>query len=95
MNSQLVEEGLRNMERLRQMMAIAEDASPKLKRRMDRFRKNLHARQERNISRIMSRPDTKAYREFVETSKRFHIPIPSASMADDGNDTLNLSARAD
>ena len=76
MNAQLIKQGLANMERLRRRVALAEETSPALKKRGERFRKRLDERQERNLALIMSEPDSKAYRDYIETPARFGVPEP-------------------
>ena len=78
MNAQLIGEGMANMERMRQMVALAEDASPTLKRRGERFRKRMNDRQDRNLALIMSDPDSKAYRDYILTPSQFSVPVPTA-----------------
>ena len=65
MNDQLIKEGLSNMERLRKMVALAEEASPALKRRGEQFRRRLAKRQDRETERILSRPGSKAYKDYM------------------------------
>ena len=67
MKVKLIKEGLANMERLRKMVALAEEASPALKRRGEKFRSRLAKRQDRETKRILSRPGSKAYRDYMAT----------------------------
>jgi len=76
MNAQLIDEGLANMERLRKMVALAEEASPALKRRGERFRKKMNERQDRNLAKILAHPESKAYRDYILTPAQFGVPIP-------------------
>lgn len=76
MNSTMAREGLRNMERLRKIVALAEEASPALKRRGELSRRHLEERQEKSLALIMSEPDSKAYRDYIETLALFGVPVP-------------------
>ena len=76
MNAQLIKVGLSNMERLRRMVALAEEASPALKRRGERFRRSLAERQDRNTAKILAHPESKAYRDYIETPAHFGVPAP-------------------
>ena len=79
MNTQLTEVGLANMERLRRMVALAEEASPALRRRGESFKRNLEERQDRNTSKIMAHPGSKAYRDYIETPALFGVPAPGTT----------------
>ena len=74
MNATMEREGILNMERLRKIVALAEEASPALKRRGERFRKSLDERQEKSLALIMSEPDSRAYRDYIETPALFGVP---------------------
>lgn len=68
-------EGLRNMELLRKIAALAEEASPALKRRGEQFRRRLDERQERNLAKIKTKPGTRAYRDYIATPAQFGVPL--------------------
>ena len=76
MNSAIVREGLRNMERLRKIVAHAEEASPALNRRRERFQRRLEERQEKSLALVMSQPDSKAYHDYIEIPAQFGVPVP-------------------
>jgi hypothetical protein len=78
MKTTTLEEGVANWERLQRFVAIAEEARPSLKRRGERFSKRLAESQERNLAKILARPGSKAYRDYIETPARFSVPIPES-----------------
>lgn len=51
----------------------AESASPKLKRRGDRFRRALDERQKRSFAKILAHPRSKAYHDYVEVPASFGV----------------------
>lgn len=73
MNAKLLAESRANMARLDEIVRLAEEASPKLRRRGERFARSLSARQDRAFARILARPGSKAYRDYVETPARFGV----------------------
>lgn len=66
-------EGLASMARLDEIVRLAEAASPKLKRRGERFRRALDERQKRNFAKILAHPRSKAYHDYVEVSASFGV----------------------
>lgn len=73
MTSRQIKDGLANMARLNAIVALAEAASPKLKRRGDRFRRALDERQKRSFAKILAHPGSKAYRDYVEIPAGFGV----------------------
>lgn len=73
MTSRQIKDGLANMARLDAIVALAEAASPKLKRRGDRFRRALDERQKRNFAKILAHPKSKAYHDYVEVPAGFGV----------------------
>ena len=59
-----------NWEMLKAIAKTGEAESPSLKRSGEKFRAALAARQKRNLARIMARPGSVAYRDYVETPAR-------------------------
>lgn len=66
-------EGLASMARLDEIVRLAEAASPKLKRRGERFRRTLDERQKRNFAKILAHPGSKAYHDCVEVPASFGV----------------------
>lgn len=73
MTGRQIKDGLANMARLDAIVALAEAASPKLKRRGDRFRSALDERQKRSFAKILAHPGSKAYRDYVEIPAGFGV----------------------
>ena len=65
--------GLANMARLDEIVRLAEEASPKLKRRGERFARALTARQDRAFEKILAKPGSKAYHDYVEVPASFGV----------------------
>lgn len=66
-----VKKGCGNWELLQRFVATEERNDPKLKRLGERFRRDLAKRQARNLAHIMTKPDSKAYRDYIETPAKF------------------------
>lgn len=79
MKAEIINKGVANWEMLKAIAETGEAESPSLKRSGEKFRAALAARQERNLARIMARPGSVAYRDYVETPARFGAAIPVAS----------------
>ena len=73
MNAKLLAEGRANMARLDEIVRLAEEASPKLKRRGERFARTLAARQDRAFAKILAKPGSKAYHDYVEIPASFGV----------------------
>ena len=76
MTNEIVKQGRANWHLLQQFVKSEEMGSPTLKRHGERFRRQLDERQKRNLARIMSAPDSKAYRDYIETPARFGVSAP-------------------
>ena len=76
MNTKLRASSRVNMARLDEIdeiVRLAEEASPKLKRRSERFARALTARQDRAFAKILARPGSKAYHDYVEIPADFGV----------------------
>lgn len=73
MNAKLLAESRANMARLDEIVRLAEEASPKIRRRGERFARALSIRQDRSFARILARPGTKAYHDYVEIPAGFGV----------------------
>lgn len=94
MKAEIINKGEANWEMLKAIAKTGEAESPALKRRGEKFRAALAARQERNLARIMARPGSMAYRDYIETPARFGVAIPSAAKTPQNKATKRERARA-
>lgn len=63
---QIKKEELANMARLNAIVNLAEEGSSRLKQRGTRFRHALNNRQDKKLRELLSRPKSKAYRDYIE-----------------------------
>ena len=71
-------DGIANMARLDAIVALAEAASPKLKRRGDRFRRALDERQKRSFAKILAHPGSMDNVKFSEWKPEESLTTPEA-----------------
>ena len=73
MTKEQEKECVANMSRLDEIVRLAEEASPKLRRRGARSAQRLAERQNRAFAHILANPDSPNYRDYVETPSRYGV----------------------
>ena len=76
MNAEIVKQGRDNWQMLQDFVASEERNDASLARRGEHFRRNLAERQARNTAKILAHPESKAYRDYIETPAHFEVPPP-------------------
>lgn len=67
MNTDTIKQGKANWESLQAFVLAEESENPTLKRKNERYRSSLAKRQKRETMRILAKPGTKAYKDFMAT----------------------------
>ena len=62
-----------NAARLDEIVRLAEEASPRLRRRGERTARTLADRQNRAFARIRANPKSQAYRDYIETPAQYGV----------------------
>jgi arginine utilization protein RocB len=73
MTKEQEKECVANMSRLDEIVRLAEEASPELRRRGARSAQRLAERQNRAFAHILANPDSLSYRDYVETPSRYGV----------------------